>query len=157
MDRRRIATGLALIALGLVLYSLQFIDVVRPAMMLLLIGGAFMAWYFYTREYGLLIPACILMGLGVGAVWTDSFWRAGSSVQFGLGIGFLAIYIIALVYEGKTHWWPLIPGSILVISGLRVFDQVRDFLRTGWPLIIVFIGIMVLFGALGKRTGKSES
>jgi hypothetical protein len=33
-------------------------------------------------------------------------------------VGFIAIYVIAKLYERDSHWWPLIPGVILILIGV---------------------------------------
>ena len=114
------------------------------------IGALFVAGYFYSRNTGLLIPGCILLGLGSGAI-LDARFAAIHSTQFGLGLGFLAIYVIALAYERRSHWWPLIPGSILVLVGLSIREEVfRYIFSQGWPLILVVIGVVILVGGLAK-------
>ncbi len=155
--RRRLVTGLMLIVLGLGLYLLQLTDGPRE-ILFFAIGGAFLAWYFYTRSFGLLIPGCILTGIGVGRVLPSFNGNLdfGGYSPMGLGIGFIAIYVIALVYERKSHWWALIPGGALILSALNAFDSVRNHVTTGWPLIIVFIGLMILLGALKPRPKPRE-
>jgi hypothetical protein len=126
-----------------------------------LIGGVFVTVYFINRAYGFLIPGGILLGLGLGQVGQES----GGILAFvgfgsvGLGIGFLSIYAIDLVYRGRTSWWPLIPGGVLVISGLATAnDAVRRLFSVGWPLILVLVGLFILVGAsrIGARKDKFE-
>ena len=90
--------------------------------------GAFMAAYLAKKEYGFLIPACILLGLGAGSIGANSFFDFGDSRQLGLGFGFVAIFLIALLYERKSHWWPLIPGAALILLGL---DRTTLYRRLG--------------------------
>ena len=153
MDERRqgrLFAGAILVLLGLGLFAVQFVEGFGEALILFLIGGAFVAGYLYRRAYGLLIPGCILIGIGLGSLGEGTVFGVGDLSSIGLGLGFIAIYVIALVYQGESHWWPLIPGGILVLLGLaagsKAFEQL---LSVGWPLIIVFVGLILLAGAFG--------
>ena len=56
----------------------------------------------------------------------------------------------------KSHWWPLIPGIVLILTGIA--SASKDFqrlLEVGWPLILVFVGLLILAGAFGL-TGRKE-
>jgi hypothetical protein len=139
-NRRQLAIGAALVVLGVVLVALLFLEGSSEAeslflIGLFLIGGVFVAGYLYSRAYGLLIPGCILLGLGLGPLVgggpvdvefgpgiqvTISSFGEDTFVLLGLGVGFVAIYVIPLVYQGRSHWWPLIPGLILILLGLVV-------------------------------------
>lgn len=151
-DKRRgnIVLGSILIVLGIGLVALQLFEGFSDAVILFLIGGAFVAGYLYRRAYGLLIPGCILLGLGLGKVGESALTAFGGMEQLGLGVGFVAIYVIDLVYQGKSSWWPLIPGGILVATGLSEGSKTFERLfSVGWPLIFVFIGLLLLAGAFG--------
>jgi hypothetical protein len=166
--RRRLIIGATLIVLGVGLFALQFVEGLSDAVILLLIGGVFMAGYLYARAYGLLIPGCLLLGLGLGVVGANTFdFEIGPGTEvtmsgedtfelLGLGVGFVAIYVIPLVYQGRSHWWPLIPGLILILFGLAVesesFERLFEF---GWPLVLTFIGLLLLAGAVGL-TGRKR-
>ena len=145
---RQVVAGLAMIVLGLALYMLMHSEATwGPAALLVLMGGAFLGAYFYFSSHGLLIPGCILLGLGLGVFWEDSLLDVGNSVQIGLGAGFLAVYLISLLYEGRSQWWPLIPGGFLVLTGLPHSERVFRWAADNWPLVFVVIGIVILIGA----------
>ena len=82
-------------------------------------------------------------------------WWANQGVLLGLGVGFLAIYIIARLYERESHWWPLIPGSILTFIGIPKTEEIWAFMRSNWPLILVAIGLLILIGAF-RRGSEPE-
>ncbi len=154
--RQRLIAGGALIVFGLVLWGLQRFDAIGHAAFFLLAGGAFLAAYFAKREYGFLIPGCILLGLGAAAVGSDSFLKFGNALFLGLGFGFLAIFLIALLYERRTDWWPLIPGGVLILLGVGHFDQMVRFIFRNWPLALVIAGVLVMIGAFGRRSPRSD-
>lgn len=155
-DRGRIVAGAVLVLLGIGLFALQFAKGVGEAVILFFIGAAFVAGYFYSRRYGLLIPGCILLGLGLGSVGEKAAWNFGDFGAIGLGIGFVAIYVIDLIYRGASHWWPLIPGGILIVSGVAQSNaDFQRLLSLGWPLALVLIGLLILAGAFGLSGRKS--
>jgi len=102
--RQRVIGGVALIALGLGLWVLQRMEALGPAAFYLLVGGVLLAAYLAQRKFGFLVPACILLGLGAGTIGRSSVLDLGDTSMLGLGLGFVAIFLIALLYERKTHW-----------------------------------------------------
>jgi len=105
----------------------------------------------------LLIPGCILLGIGLGKVGESTLMAFGGFEQLGLGVGFVAIYVIDLVYTGSSSWWPLIPGLVLIVAGLS--EGSEDFGRlvsVGWPIIFVLVGLLLLAGAFGLTGRKKQ-
>jgi len=153
-SRSRVVSGILLIVLGLGLFGLQYVEPLSQSAILLLLGGLFVAAYLYGRSYLLLVFGGILLGLGAGSYGQRYLYVWGEFSRIGLGAGFVAIYLIALLRERRSHFWPLIPGAILILLGFGKWHRVWTFLFSdGWPLIFVIIGVMVLLGLLG-RSGK---
>jgi hypothetical protein len=49
-------------------------------------------------------------------------------------------------------------GIILILLGFRAWRQFRLFLFSeGWPLILVFVGVLILLGTLGRRRAAGRS
>ncbi len=143
-----------LIVVGLMLLASQFMEGFADRAWPVVIGGAFVAGYFYRKAYGLLIPGCILLGIGLGDLAQGSIRDFGDFDSIALGLGFIAIFAIATLYQGRTHWWPLIPGGILVIQGLQEGSQaVRDLVSVGWPVVLILIGLILLAGVF-RGTGR---
>ena len=107
-NRGRIVAGVVLIFLGLVFLANQFVGGFSDAAILFLIGAVFLAGYFYSKSYGLLIPGCILMGLGVFAC----SWALGGTLP---ATGRLLINVAA--------------GGLLYLVVMRLFFAQR--LREG--------------------------
>ena len=152
--RSQIAAGAALIVIGIVALALQYFEGPGRAVILLLAGGSFIATYFYTEIYGLLIPGGILLGLGLGSLgeWRDVAVRDPNAV--GLGVGFVAIYIVERAYRRRAHWWPLIPGVILVGSGFGArFGDVGHILWRWAPAILVVLGVVLVVRAIKWGAG----
>lgn len=156
ISKRQVATGSILILLGIGFFALQFLEGFGEAALLFLLGGAFVAGNLFWNAYGLLIPGGILMGIGLGSIGELADLAFGDLSQIGLGLGFVSIYVIDLVYRAQTHWWPLIPGGFLIIDGLAAGNELfQRLLSVGWPLVLVFVGLLALAGAFG-RTGRKQ-
>ncbi len=156
-NRGREFAGIFLIVLGLVLFVIQFVRGWGDSLFLILVGSLFIAGYLYRRAYGLLIPGCLLLGLGFGQIVERSFAPMGDWGAIGLGAGFASIYLADLVYRRSSHWWPLIPGLVLILVGISQGNPaLQNMMSIGWPLILIFIGALMLAGALGlvgRRSG----
>jgi hypothetical protein len=148
-----------LIVLGLGLYWTQFLDNTGEAILLMLMGGLGIAAYLFTRFRFLLVLGCIVFGVGIGSFGERQLFFYGEFSLVGIGIGFILIYLIAFLYERRAHWWPLIPGGILLLLGFRNWHRFWTFLFTdkGWPLILVIVGGLILLGTLTKGRKKKKS
>ena len=143
----RWTAGLILIGVGLGFFFLQRWQGGGSTIVLLL-GAAFLVAYLLRRAFGFLVPAGILLGLGLGGLIDAPFLDDEST--FGLGCGFVFIYLVAVSVERKAHWWPLIPGVILILVGFNDMRSVTSFLLDYWPLALVAIGLLLGFGVLGS-------
>ena len=155
----QVAAGLALVVLGGALLALERLDGSPDHLFLILVGGVFAAGYFYKKAFGLLIPGGILIGLGSGLAYDDLYsdsFLDGESAVFGLGIGFLLIYVVSLLYERTHRWWPLIPGGFLVIAGFPDWDWADEILDF-WPVAVMAVGLLLLFRGLLSRQKAAES
>jgi hypothetical protein len=88
-----------------------------------LIGFAFLAWGFFERKFGLLIPGSLLTGIGPG-FYLGFVSNAGNNelVQVGffitcIGLGWILITLTSHMINPGFVWWPLIPGGILTMVG----------------------------------------
>ena len=98
-QRQQIFAGLAMIVLGLGLYALKYFDQIGRSAIFFLVGGALLTAYFYRREFGFLIPGCLLLGLAGASFGRRSLFADGQSTLLGLGFGFVGIAVIGLIYE----------------------------------------------------------
>ncbi len=142
----QILPGLILIALG-ILFLLGR-TALSGAVFLGGLGAIFIIAYFGTRKYGWLIPGCILAGLGVGELMGWS--------SLGLGLGFIAIFVVDLIVRGKSHWWPLIPGVIISLDALNsragaVLAPIQGLINNFWPVLLIVIGVLLLFPNLRRK------
>jgi len=148
-DRDRTFFAILLIGAG-VLFMLQQFSIF-PSFgdyVLLIIGGVFMYAYFNTRSAartGFLIPGAILLGIGAGQVLHNldvlHIWQGGNLSALTLGLGFCLIWALE-----RRHWWALIPGGILVASGIS------GALNFGllWPVALIVLGGYLLYQQYGR-------
>jgi len=140
--------GVILIVIGATLFGIQWLHL-DADVIVLVIGLIFVAAYAATRRYGLLIAAGILTGLGAGILLQD-FGVTREPVVLGLGVGFLAIYLVDLAARRspqRARWWPLIPGAIITIiagAGGAFGDEGGRTIQQAWPIILVVIGAWLL-------------
>ncbi len=152
--RSRIVSGITLIGIGLLLFWLTRVEDIADSVLFFVIGSLFLGAYLYSKNYGLLIPGCLLLGLGAGTL-LENMEQLDEPWQIGLGAGFVAIFVITLLYERRAHWWPLIPGGVLLLSAFAFGDELMRFLFSGgWPLVLVVIGVVILLGAFTKRGSR---
>ena len=153
-DRRNpgVVAGLILVAVGGWWLASEFFEGLNGEAIPLLIGAVFLALYFYNRLYGLLVAGAILAGVGLGQVAETAVDGSDGLASVGIGVGFLAIYVIDRLRRGSTHWWPLIPGGILVVTGLaslgEPFGEITDYL---WPALLIGFGLVLLVKAGTRR------
>ena len=160
---------MVIIGIGVFFLLAQFIpDIGR--WIPLFIGLAFLAAFIPRREYGFLIPGCIVSGVGVGVILAgvvEDPW-SGAAVLLSIAGGFIAIWVVSVLLRrvdrdwprgssrdaAQALWWPLIPGGILTLVGLIVLAEEgigSDLLRW-WPLLLIGAGIVILVSALSRRS-----
>jgi hypothetical protein len=160
--------GLVIVSVGLFILLAQFVpDIGR--WITLLIGFIFLAAFVAKREYGFLVPGCIVSGVGVGVVLAgalDDPW-SGAAVLFSIAGGFIAIWVVSVLIRSadkgwpggdsrdvaRALWWPLIPGGILALVGLVVLaeDGIASDVLRWWPVLIIGAGLIILVSALRRR------
>ncbi len=157
------AGGATLIVIGIVLL-LTMLDrsEILSVILLLLIGIVMITWGLMARSAAPLIPGGILTGLGIGVVLLRTVYinaigtTQGAVILLALGLGFLAIMPLTLIIQPTTHWWPTIPGSILVVIGalLALGESglpMLNFVGTFWPLTLIIAGILIIWRAQTKQ------
>jgi hypothetical protein len=144
--------GAVLVVVGAVLFAYRFSDTLAAGSAPLVIGLGFVTWWAIGGGFGLVVPGGVLGGIGVGLVLQEAGFY-GDAVPFGLGLGFLVIYVLdALRRREWSRWWLLVPGVVLVVVGLfgdtSAWESLGGF---GWPLILIAVGVVVLVVALSRR------
>jgi len=151
--------GAVLVAIGVALLLGQIVGETEQ-FILLGIGLVLLILFAVSRNPGTLIGGGIVTGLGVGVLVAANTEGdvAGAAVLFGLGFGFLGVWLIGTFLRLKeTAFWPLIPGGILVAIGVIVLAgaEAAQNLELLWPVLLIGLGVTVLVGALRKRGADS--
>ncbi|HSN75624.1 MAG TPA: hypothetical protein VL334_11155 [Anaerolineae bacterium] len=159
--RDRVILGVMLIAIGLLVFLSQVIDL--PQIELLILPGLaliFLIWGLLTREIGLMIPGGILAGVALG-VYLMAGPYAGQIEEDQAGVFLLAfstgwalISLLSLVSKQGFQWWPLIPGAIIGLVGLAIMRggaamQLLEIIGYAWPLALVAVGAYLLLRRRG--------
>lgn len=121
------------------------------------IGAAFLVAYALTRHYGFLVPGGILTGVGTGllisslAGWSDG----GPYTVIGGGVGFLLIFFIDMLVTGQTvRWWPVIPGSLMVVIGAGTTtgnQEVWRQIQIWSPVMLIALGVLLLLTRMRQQ------
>lgn len=145
----RLVAGVSLVVAGLGLFALEAFDTGGDVAILFAIGAVFLAFYFMRRIYGLLVAGSIILGVGLGQFLDQTTDFSGDVNVIGIGLGFVAIYVIDRLRRSTAHWWPLVPGGILLVIGISSLAGARAELI--WPAMLVVAGVALLIGASRRR------
>lgn len=165
----KVMTGVVVIALGVVMLIASLTDSqLVGQMIVLLLGVIFLTWGVMVRHPAPLIPGCILTGLGVGIVLSQWLFTSisgqaqGGIVTLCLGLGFLLIMPAQQFVTRQTaHWWPLIPGGILTLTGFGLLlgdagVTMLTWMGRLWPLALIAVGGALLYQALRSQRTASD-
>lgn len=154
--RARVAAGVALIAIGLLLVLVQAFDINIPGWLFLGgLGLIFLVWGLATRTFGLVIPGGVLGGIALGVFLTElpldgmTDTASGGLFLLGFSLGWALMTLLSPLTREHVQWWPLIPGGIMAAIGaillLGGFGlQLLTLIGVAWPLILVVIGVYLL-------------
>lgn len=162
---RKWVAGTALILIGALLLIATLTNSGLISKLLLpVLGVIFLAWGIMTSRDGPMIPGGILTGLGVGVLLAQEVFHLSSMDESGLitlclGLGFLLIVPLSAFFTRKRHWWPTIPGSILVVVGIAMFvgnnaPDVLTVLGRIWPVGLIIAGVFWLWQVWRKKPAR---
>lgn len=131
----------------------------RAVDLLLYLAGAlalaFLVWGMYERLFGLVIPGCLLLGLGAGVynAWgatgeLNGLVRTGMMlVWFAFGWGLIVLF--GRVLMDKLIWWPLIPAGVLAMAGWGLYiggnpENALYFISNSGSVGLIVIGLYLL-------------
>lgn len=126
------------------------------------LGIGLLAWGYFERLFGLVIPGCLLIGIGPGIyyAWAGVTTPNGLTetgimlVWFALGWGLITI--VAKIVLEKFIWWPIIPGGLLAVVGWGLYiggspDNALAFIGNTGTIGLIIFGLYLL---LLKRSFK---
>lgn len=109
----------------------------------------------YQRLFGLIIPGCLLSGIGPGIyiAWArniepNRIAQTGQMlVWFALGWGLITLF--SRVVTTKFIWWPLIPGGVLATVGWGLYiggnpQNAVSFISNSGSVGIIIFGLYLL-------------
>jgi hypothetical protein len=108
-----------------------------------------------TRLFGLIIPGCILIGIGPGVffAWGQAGEPNGLAqtgmmlVTFSLGWGLITVF--SRVITERFVWWPLIPGGVMAVVGWGLYiagdpHNALSFIGNTGSIGLIIFGIYLL-------------
>ena len=154
IDPGSLVSGVVVAVVGVLLLVAQSRDLVGQYIPLL-VGAILLVAFFFTKQYGFLVPGAIITAVGVGTVLVanDPSGTRGPLFLVALGLGFVSIWVLGQLFHiPENHWWPLVPGGILMVIGAVALlgGEAQHFLDY-WPLVLVIIGVGLVARALMRR------
>ncbi|HEY3374736.1 MAG TPA: hypothetical protein VGK02_06710 [Candidatus Aquicultor sp.] len=159
VNQGALAAGVILIIAGIFALLINF-GLLSGVSFLIALGVAFLVAFAIWRNLGFLIPGMILLWLGIGLTITEqsrlNIANDGSIIVAALGLAFISIY---LLMPRRRHWWPLIPGGILLVIGITIFLFAQNIIpftfiqviNVLWPAAIIILGIWLVLRQLYFR------
>lgn len=114
----------------------------------LAIGIGILILFAATRAPAALIGGSIVTGVGVGIVLSSYIGgtTGGALFLISLGDGFLLAWLVGwFMAIPEARFWPLIPGSVLVLIGAAMLPG------AGWAVALIVIGLGLVL--VGSRAG----
>ena len=113
------------------------------------------AFLFNRANWGLLIPAYVLLAIGVMVplieleVLTDTLIAA--YVLFAVAIPFFVVYL-----RNSKNWWALIPGGILAVIAISflIAEAAVEFI---FPVVLIMAGILIVVRQFAKKEELDDS
>jgi hypothetical protein len=118
-------------------------------------GVALLTWGTMQKLLGLIIPGCLLLGIGPGVffAWSKTGTINGLTetgvmlVWFALGWGLITI--ASRVVSQRFIWWPLIPGGLLAVVGWGLYiggdpGNAMSFIGNTGSIGLIIFGVYLL-------------
>lgn len=156
-SRGQLFFGLLLAASGAALLLVRMRVVVWAPAVFLALGTALSLFGVFVRRLASLVPGCVLLGLGLGMFLGEGNYHGATMVKWplvGLGVGFVLIFLLALILGLNRQLWALVVGLILL--AVAAFPNLKGWLgpdvviavRTFWPVLLVVIGLYLVVRGL---------
>jgi len=159
MESRNIYPGLLVIAAGVVLL-LANLDVFSLVglwpLLVVFLGVFFFALWVKDRDnYGLLMPATILLVIGLLLLYCENYgwWHMKDLWPVFLlapGAGFTFMYVL-----GEQEGGLLVPAVILLVLGI-IFLSINQWAGRWWPAILILVGALLLLRPPKQITSASR-
>jgi hypothetical protein len=166
MEKKRegLTGGMILIVIGVFVLAsnlIEFEGFKLGLLMLPTVSLLLLLWGIVTREAGPIIPGGIMAGISTGVLLAGDPWHwfdvqnEGGVFMLAFAAGWVLIVVLTAVFTDETHWWALIPGSIIALIGFTalyggLFGSILAFLGQMWPLTLIALGVYVLLKVRGQ-------
>ncbi|MGD8821668.1 MAG: hypothetical protein PVG63_01085 [Anaerolineales bacterium] len=161
-NRKNMATGAALIALGALFLLAQTLENIDFALLIVpAMGVIFLAWGLAVRQVGLLVPGGILSGVGVALVLVENVLTdlrgdaEGGIFVLAVAAGFVLVWLLGTLVLQQKSWWALIPAGLMGLIGaiLMIGEDALDsleLLNYVWPAVLIIAGLAILLRNRGQ-------
>jgi hypothetical protein len=126
------------------------------------LGLILLAVGVYRKLIGLIIPGCLLIGIGPGVAIAWNSYQGGAAltntgtmlVWFSFGWGLITLFSRTVIE--KFVWWPLIPGGILAMVGGGLYiggnpGNAVSFISNTGSIVMIIFGLYLLLMRRGIR------
>lgn len=172
-DRSRIGFALVLILAGVWFLAVQFVPALQGLalgertwpLVIIALGVLLVVMALVTWVPGLLVPACILGGIGGLLYWQNATGNWASwAYAWALIPGFVGVGVFfSSLLEGKPGE-AVAGGGWLVLISLILFSIFGSFLGgpsllgVYWPVLLILLGVIVLVQSfIGRGSTKPSS
>ncbi|HKD16654.1 MAG TPA: hypothetical protein VKG23_02210 [Thermoanaerobaculia bacterium] len=154
--------GVALVTIGLYILLERSFHIQGPGPILLVIGAALFAVAGMRRFQGSVVPAGVLIGLGVAFLVRDPLERwvpSWATILCGIGAGLILASVLDR-REGRRG--PSVAGVVLIVvalcaavaANLHISIGLRERLWQLWPFVLVVAGVLLVLQALSGRRAR---
>jgi hypothetical protein len=164
-DRRNLNVGIALVAVGGFFLLRRELNWRGPGPILLLIGTVLFVAAALRDFQGPIVPAGVLLGLGVGFLLRDPLlpWMPPwATLLLGLGAGLLMAASIERTRSVGRRPAPILPGIVLIaIAAFTALsrnvvlpEKLLESAWRLWPWALVAAGIALVVQAMRRRKAE---
>jgi hypothetical protein len=113
------------LGLDLIYFTTRLFDFILSLSFALFMG--LILWGTAKKLIGLIIPACLILGAGLGTylAWSTLLEENGLARSgiflLSFGTSWLLVILSARLVLQKIIWWPYIPGGVLIVVGIGLF------------------------------------
>lgn len=127
------------------------------------LGLSFLVWSILAEEVGFLIPAQILISIGLAIILVSKVFTNATAFQnaainlISMGAGWVIMPVLSKFVFKENMNWGFIPGAVLLTIGsifllpqpvsTRIFDAITYIgktIRYVWPLALIVPGVIII-------------
>jgi hypothetical protein len=125
-------------------------------------GVIFLLWGWRRKLFGLIITGCVVgsIGAGIYMAWNratnpEGLMETGVMLVW-FALGWFLVTVISRLLFRKFVWWPLIPGSVLAMTGWGLYiggnpGNAIDFVGNTGSIGLIIFGVYLLLLRFGMQ------